>query len=46
LAAGRNVVLLAEQIQSFQPEVAAVFDEAHRRELEGRLPAVCRTRVL
>jgi 1-deoxy-D-xylulose-5-phosphate reductoisomerase len=46
LAAGRNLALLAEQIQAFQPEVAAVFDEAHRRELERRLPAGCRTRVL
>jgi 1-deoxy-D-xylulose-5-phosphate reductoisomerase len=46
LAAGRNLTLLAEQIQAFQPDVAAVIDEPHRRELEGRLPAGCRTQIL
>jgi 1-deoxy-D-xylulose-5-phosphate reductoisomerase len=46
LAAGRNVALLAEQIQSFQPEVAAVFDEERGRELQRLLPATCRTRIL
>ncbi len=45
LAAKRNVALLSEQIRIFQPEVAAVFDEAGRRELETLLPADCRTRI-
>ena len=46
LAAKRNLTLLSEQIRVFQPEVAAVFDEAGRRELKTLLPADCRTRIL
>ncbi|MBN1614844.1 MAG: 1-deoxy-D-xylulose-5-phosphate reductoisomerase [Deltaproteobacteria bacterium] len=45
LAAGRNVDLLAAQIEAFQPEVVAVIDEEHARRLErllgtGRKPSV------
>ena len=39
LAAKRNLALLAEQIRAFQPEAAAVFDEAGARELKALLPA-------
>ena len=46
LAAGRNLALLAEQVQAFQPEVAAVVDEFHHRELKRKLPASCRTQIL
>jgi len=46
LAAKRNLTLLAEQIRVFQPEVAAVFDEAGSRELQALLPADCRTHIL
>ncbi|MEE8400085.1 MAG: 1-deoxy-D-xylulose-5-phosphate reductoisomerase [Desulfobacterales bacterium] len=37
LAAGRNVALLAEQIDCFHPEMAVVLDEACAGELEKRL---------
>ncbi len=46
LAAKRNLMLLAEQIRIFRPEVAVVFDEAGGRELKSLLPGSCRTRVL
>jgi len=46
LAAKRNVVLLAEQIRIFRPEVAVVFDEAGGRELKSLLTGSCRTRIL
>ena len=46
LAAKRNVVLLAEQIRHFAPEIAAVFDEKAARELKTLLPASCRTQIL
>jgi 1-deoxy-D-xylulose-5-phosphate reductoisomerase len=46
LAAKRNLTLLADQIRTFQPEVAAVFDEDRRRELKSLLPGGCRTRIL
>ena len=46
LAAKRNLALLSEQIRLFEPEVAAVFDEAGRRELQTLLPAGCRTRIV
>jgi 1-deoxy-D-xylulose-5-phosphate reductoisomerase len=46
LAAKRNLMLLAEQIRTFAPEVAVVFDEAGGRELESLLPGSCRTRIL
>ena len=39
LAAGRNVDLLIEQIQRFQPKVAAVLDQELANDLASRLPA-------
>jgi 1-deoxy-D-xylulose-5-phosphate reductoisomerase len=46
LAAKRSLMLLAEQIRTFRPEVAVVFDEAGGRELKSLLPGSCRTRIL
>jgi 1-deoxy-D-xylulose-5-phosphate reductoisomerase len=37
LAAGRNVLLLKEQIDRFRPVLATVIDEEHARELRGLL---------
>ncbi|MCP4687513.1 MAG: 1-deoxy-D-xylulose-5-phosphate reductoisomerase [Desulfobacterales bacterium] len=39
LAAKSNMALLAEQIQRFRPEVAAVFDAERARDLKRRLPS-------
>ncbi len=39
LAAGRNVELLAEQIQRFRPKLAAVLDQELANDLASRLPA-------
>ncbi len=33
MAAGRNIALMKEQIECFQPRMAAVIDETHAREL-------------
>src|SRR6185369_2925291 len=38
LAAGRNVELLAEQVQRHQPELVSVADEACAAELRARAP--------
>jgi 1-deoxy-D-xylulose-5-phosphate reductoisomerase len=46
LAAGRNVALLAEQIERFRPRLAAVIDESHAGELRGRLGRASSTTVL
>jgi 1-deoxy-D-xylulose-5-phosphate reductoisomerase len=45
LAAKRSVTLLAEQIQEFAPEAAAVFDDRTAHQLRPLLPAGCRTRI-
>jgi 1-deoxy-D-xylulose-5-phosphate reductoisomerase len=37
LAAGRNITLMKQQIERFRPRLAAVFDEAHARELRRLL---------
>jgi len=39
LAAKKNVSLLARQIEQFDPEVVAVFDENRAQELKERLPS-------
>ena len=39
LAAGRNVVALAEQVRHHRPEIVSVADEAGAEELRGRLGA-------
>jgi 1-deoxy-D-xylulose-5-phosphate reductoisomerase len=46
LAAGRNVSLLAQQIERFRPQLAALIDEAHARELRRRLGPSSSTEVL
>ncbi len=46
LTAGRNVDLLARQIQQFAPEVAVVLDRASRDALYGRLGAGSPTELL
>jgi len=46
LAAKSNTTLLAEQIERFKPQVAAVFDQAAARELRAKLPADSRVEVL
>jgi 1-deoxy-D-xylulose-5-phosphate reductoisomerase len=38
LAAGKNVELLARQIEQFHPDVVAVFDEQRAQELKDHLP--------
>ena len=46
LCAATSVDLLAKQIQEFDPAVACVIDEAHRKKLSQILPAGCRTELL
>ena len=46
LAAGKNIDLLAEQIQRFRPKVAAVIDEELARGLAGLLPPGTKVKVL
>jgi 1-deoxy-D-xylulose-5-phosphate reductoisomerase len=46
LAAKSNTTLLAEQIERFKPQVAAVYDQAAARELRAKLPADSRVEVL
>lgn len=46
LTAKTNVSLLAEQIQRFDPEIAAVFDEKTALELKRILPAGMRAEVV
>jgi 1-deoxy-D-xylulose-5-phosphate reductoisomerase len=46
LAAGRNVPLLAKQIERFRPALAAVIDEGHARELRRKLGAGNATEIL
>jgi 1-deoxy-D-xylulose-5-phosphate reductoisomerase len=46
LAAGRNIALLKQQIERFQPCLAAVLDEEHAAELRRLLGSRCRTTVL
>jgi 1-deoxy-D-xylulose-5-phosphate reductoisomerase len=46
LAAKQNVALLAEQIQKFSPDVAAVFDEGTAGALKENLPRGARVAVL
>ena len=38
LAAKKNIILLARQIEQFHPELVAVFDENRAQELKGCLP--------
>jgi 1-deoxy-D-xylulose-5-phosphate reductoisomerase len=45
LAAGRNVALLSEQIESFKPKAVAVLEAARAQELKRRMPDSCRTSV-
>jgi 1-deoxy-D-xylulose-5-phosphate reductoisomerase len=45
LAAGRNVELLAAQIEAFRPKIVAVIDEDHARRLERSLGGDRRTSV-
>ena len=46
LAAGKNVVKLAEQIIAFKPAVAAVQGQALAQELQALLPDSCSTVIL
>jgi 1-deoxy-D-xylulose-5-phosphate reductoisomerase len=46
LAAGRNITLMKQQIERFRPRLAAVFDEAHARELRRLLGPASATDVL
>ncbi len=46
LAAGRNIALLAQQIERFRPRLAAVVDEGHASKLRKRLGSRFRTEVL
>jgi len=46
LAAGKNIDLLAKQIQQFRPKVAAVLEEELANDLAGRLPADTGVEVL
>ena len=46
LAAGKNVVKLAEQIKTFKPATAAVQEETIARELRALLPDSCPTVIL
>lgn len=46
LAAYRNIALLREQIERFQPKAAAVFDEEAAEELRGSLGGAVKTTVL
>jgi len=46
LAAGKNVVLLREQIARFKPRVAAVYDEEHARQLKALLGRDAGTDIL
>jgi 1-deoxy-D-xylulose-5-phosphate reductoisomerase len=46
LAAGRNIELLAEQVERFRPEVVAVQDGGPADDLTSRIPAGLKTEVL
>jgi len=46
LTAGRNIALLARQIEEFQPAVAVVQDEAGCDQLRSRLPDDIKTELL
>ena len=46
LAAGCNITLMKQQIERFRPRLAAVFDEAHARELRRLLGPASATDVL
>ncbi|MCX5838054.1 MAG: 1-deoxy-D-xylulose-5-phosphate reductoisomerase [Deltaproteobacteria bacterium] len=46
LAAGRNITLMKQQIERFRPRLAAVFDEAHARELRSLLGSASTTDLL
>ena len=46
LAAGLNITLMKQQIERFRPRLAAVFDEAHARELRRLLGPASATDVL
>ena len=46
LTAKTNISLLAKQVQRFDPEIAAVFDEKTALELKRTLPAGMRTEVV
>jgi len=46
LAAGKNIELLAKQIQQFRPKLAAVLDRELAKDLGGRLPEDSRVEVL
>ncbi len=46
LAAGKNVSLLARQIERFKPEVVSVFDAERARELKSCLPSATAVEIL
>jgi len=46
LTAKRSVQLLANQIQSFQPEMVAVYDEKASKELQSLLPAANNVKIM
>lgn len=46
LAAGRNIELLAKQIEEFRPQVASVAEPELVRPLCALLPPACRTEIL
>ncbi len=46
LAAKTNIRRLARQIEQFRPEVAAVIDEGHARELKALLAPGCKVEIL
>jgi len=46
LAAGKNIELLAKQIEQFRPKLAAVLDRELAKDLGGRLPEDSRVEVL
>ena len=46
LAAGRNIELLAEQVERFRPEAVAVQDGGPADDLRARIPAGLKTQVL
>lgn len=46
LAAKNNIMLLAEQILHFQPDLAVVYGEVEAENLKNRLPAGLKTEIL
>jgi 1-deoxy-D-xylulose-5-phosphate reductoisomerase len=46
LAAKTNIDRLVGQIETFRPEMAVVYDEAHARQLKARLPAGMKIEIM